>query len=138
MITMSDVMRHCRNWFVAKEAYGQYAIVDGAINLPDLLPGQSYIINGSTFNDGMHDSTTGLVDETFTGLIQYQAIPQDFKNFVLEVQMWEEKYGAVSDSPYQSESFGGYSYTKKDAGNGGMAWYDIPSIKARLSHWRKT
>jgi len=136
VITMQDVMRKCRNWFVRRESYGTYTIVDGVINLPDLLPGQSFIINGSVFNDGMHDDTTGLVDETFTGVIQYQNIPQEFKNFVTEIQMWEEKYGAVSDSPYQSESFGGYSYQKKEEGNGGTAWYNIPSIKARIASWR--
>jgi len=137
MITIADVMRKCNNFFVYAHEAGDFAIVDGAITLPERKPGQYYMISGSIFNDGVHDSCEGLTDEKFYGVIKYLAIPQDFLNLVYEVQMWEQKYGAVADSPYKSESFGGYTYTKDDSSGGALAWYDIPSIKCRLAHWRK-
>ena len=54
------------------------------------------------------------------------------------VELWREKYGAVMDSPYTSESFGGYSYTKANGagdstGSGG--WQ--AAFRARLNPYRK-
>ena len=46
------------------------------------------------------------------------------------------KYGEKSLSPYQSESFGGYSYTKASASNGDQVdWKTV--FRSRLNRWRK-
>ena len=136
MVSIADVMRHVNNFFEVGTRTGKFSVEGGSINLPDLLPGQYFWIYGSIFNDGLHDSTDGLVDEVFNGDVVYMAVPRDFLNLCVEIQMWDQIYGDVSASPYKSESFGGYQYTK-DGNDGGMAWYDIPSVKNRLNAWRK-
>jgi hypothetical protein len=49
-----------------------------------------------------------------------------------------EKYGKAAESPYVSESFGGYSYTKSggyEADGGVNNW--VTAFKTRLAQWRK-
>ena len=54
-----------------------------------------------------------------------------------EIQKWQEKNGEASVSPYQSESFGGYSYSKAtDAETGGAVTWQS-AFKRQLSAWRK-
>ena len=54
-----------------------------------------------------------------------------------EIEAWEAKNGEVASGVYQSESFGGYTYTKAtDAATGGaMSWQSV--FRSRLSAWRK-
>lgn len=111
--------------------------------------GQYYRIAGSVFNDGVHKydaslSDMGLKDETFNGSIWLMAIPDEVIDLANDIEAWNTMYGAVDGanmSPYQSESFGGYSYSKASTGggeNGGgtsITWQD--AFKSRLSSWRK-
>ena len=117
---------------------GTFTIKDGGITLPFLADMQYFRICGSVFNDGLHRyPATDLVDEEFSGAIWALAIPPAVVDLADEIQKWQERNGEASVSPYQSESFGGYSYSKAtDAETGGAVTWQS-AFKQQLSAWRK-
>ena len=137
---LEQVLREVRNWFVADGGVhsGNYTIEDGGITLPFLADGQYFRICGSVFNDGLHQyPAVDLTDETFTGSVWALAVPKAVIELADEIQKWQEKNGEASVSPYQSESFGGYSYSKAtDAETGGAVTWQS-AFKKQLSAWRK-
>ena len=137
---LEQVLMHLKNWFLVPVGIheGTYPIEDGGITLPFLADGQYFRICGSVFNDGLHQyNVLDLTDETFTGTIWALAIPKAVIELADEIQKWQEKNGEASVSPYQSESFGGYSYSKAtDAETGGAVTWQS-AFKQQLSAWRK-
>lgn len=139
---LEQILDHIHNYFIKDVHRGEYKIAANTINLPFLVDGQYFKIVGSIFNDGLHEYPAfNLHDETFEGEIWALAIPNAVINLSREVDDWIEKYGEQAASPYQSESFGGYSYSKKSSGNQSsnrgdvFNWQDV--FKSRLNHWRK-
>lgn len=143
---LEQILMELHNWFRVRDGAngihpGTYAIEDGRIALPFLRHGQYFRIMGSVFNDGLHrygPDMEALTDETFDGTIWALAVPWAVVELAGEIEAWREKYGAVMDSPYTSESFGGYSYTKASGagdstGSGG--WQ--AAFRARLNPYRK-
>ena len=137
---LEQVLMNIRNWFSVDGGIysGAFTIEDGGITLPFLANGQYFRICGSLFNDGLHQyPADDLVDETFNGTIWALAIPKAVIELADEIQNWQEKNGEASVSPYQSESFGGYSYSKAtDAETGGAVTWQS-AFKKQLSAWRK-
>ena len=117
---------------------GTFTIKDGGITLPFLADMQYFRICGSVFNDGLHQyNVLDLVDETFTGTIWALAIPKAVIDLADEIGKWQEKNGEAASSPFSSESFGGYSYSKStDAETGGAVTWQS-AFKQQLSAWRK-
>ncbi len=69
---LEELMRECRNWFVAPNGVhlGTFTVKDGSIALPFLVYGQYFRIVGSVFNDGVYEyGNFYLQDETFEGAI---------------------------------------------------------------------
>ena len=61
-------------------------------------------------------------DERFEGAVWALAVPPAVIALAGEITEWQEKNGEAVLSPYTSESFGGYSYTRAtDAATGGLA-----------------
>ena len=137
---LEQVLMNIRNWFTVDGGIhsGTFTIKDGGITLPFLADGQYFRICGSVFNDGLHQyNVLDLVDETFNGTIWALAIPKSVIELADEIQKWQEKNGEASVSPYQSESFGGYQYSKAtDAETGGAVTWQS-AFKKQLSAWRK-
>ena len=137
---LEQVLMNIRNWFTVDGGIysGTFTIEDGGITLPFLANGQYFRICGSVFNDGLHQyPEDDLVDETFNGTIWALAIPPAVVDLADEISKWQEKNGEASVSPYQSESFGGYSYSKAtDAETGGAVTWQS-AFKKQLSAWRK-
>lgn len=137
---LEEVLKHLKNWFVVPNGihYGQFEIKGGALTLPFLLNGQYYRIVGSVFNDGLHRyGDYDLLTEEFEGTIWALAIPQGVQRLAEEIQEWETKNGAVASGPYQSESFGGYTYSKAtDSSSGGAVTWQS-AFRGRLNPWRK-
>lgn len=135
---LEAILRHLNNWFLVPGGVhaGTYEIKGGGIALPFLQEGQYYRVCGSVFNDGLHQySAPDLTDETFSGTIWALAIPAAVVALANEIAAWQEKNGEAVASPYQSESFGGYSYTKGGSGNGSDSWQSV--FRSRLNDWRK-
>ena len=133
------VLRHLNNWFLVEIHEGTFTVENGSIALPFLQTNQYFRICGSVFNDGLHlYPAVDLTDETFTGTVRVLAVPKAVVSLAEDIAAWEEKNGEAVASPYQSESFGGYSYTKRSAGSEGGAvtsWQG--AFKSRLNDWRK-
>lgn len=147
---LTEICQYLRNWFDRKpdggyhpKFYGDFVIENGAITGIELQPGQYFRIMGSLFNDGVHDTTDTLHDEAFSGAVWFLGFPPSFIALATEIQEWQAAYGGVSSesmSPFQSESFGGYSYSKSSGGSsagGGDAGTWQSAYAARLAPWRK-
>lgn len=136
---LEQVLRHLNNWFLVEIHEGTFTVENGSITLPFLLTNQYFRICGSVFNDGLHQyPAADLTDEMFTGSVWALAVPKAVIDLSVEIEAWQEKNGEAVASPYQSESFGGYSYTKRSAGNDSGAlngWQD--AFRGRLNDWRK-
>ena len=136
---LEQVLRHLNNWFLVEIHEGTFTVENGSITLPFLLTNQYFRVVGSVFNDGLHQyPSTDLTDETFTGTVWALAVPKAVIDLSVEIEAWQEKNGEAVASPYQSESFGGYSYTKRSAGNDSgtlNGWQD--AFRSRLNDWRK-
>ena len=136
---LEQVLRHLNNWFLVEIHEGTFTVENGSIALPFLKTNQYFRICGSLFNNGLHQyPATDLTDETFTGSVWALAVPKAVIDLSVEIEAWQEKNGEAVASPYQSESFGGYSYTKRSAGNDSgtlNGWQD--AFRGRLNDWRK-
>ena len=137
---LEQVLMHLKNWFLVPGGIheGTYTIEDGGIALPFLANGQYFRICGSVFNDGLHQyPASDLKAETFDGTVWALAIPQAVIDLAFEIEEWQKKNGDASVSPYQSESFGGYSYSKAtDSASGGAVTWQT-AFRSRLNAWRK-
>ncbi len=143
---LEDILGHIHNWFdgnIAPIVVTDCEIANG--ELPEsvsILSGAWYRIQGSVLNDGLHLSpSTDLSDETFDGTITILTIPRPLLRLAEEISDWQALYGEATNSPYASESFGGYNYTMRGAsssqgGSGGLTgWREV--FKDRLNQWRK-
>ena len=137
---LEQVLMHLKNWFLVPGGIheGTYTIEDGGIALPFLANGQYFRICGSVFNDGLHQyPASDLKAETFEGNVWALAVPQAVIELASEIEAWETKNGEASVSPYQSESFGGYQYSKAtDSASGGAVTWQT-AFRSRLNAWRK-
>ena len=129
-----------RNWFETDRISGTYTVENGSITLPFLQNGQFFRVVGSVFNDGVHQYPDyAMADETFDGSIWPMSVPPALLRLEEEIKAWQEKNGDIAASPYTSESFGGYSYSKTTSGSatgaGMVTWQSV--FKSRLNQWRK-
>lgn len=158
---LQQILEYIHNYFIKTPYPGQYAIADGilapqqstATQMPALKEGQRFWLEGSDLNDGVytwHESgimddddneAAGLQAETFAGTICALAVPPAVLALAGEINSWVDTNSDMLDSPYQSESFNGYSYTLKNAGSSTGADasdYDWRNhFKKRLERWRK-
>ena len=137
---LEQVLMHLKNWFLVPGGIheGTYTIEDGGIALPFLANGQYFRIFGSVFNDGLHQYPAGdLKTETFDGTVWALDVPQAVIDLALEIEAWQKKNGEAASGIYQSESFGGYSYSKAtdSASGGAVTWQS--AFRSRLDAWRK-
>lgn len=137
---LEQVLRHLNNWFLVDIHEGTFTVENGSIALPFLLTNQYFRICGSVFNDGLHQyPAIDLTDETFAGTVWALAVPKAVVTLSEDIAAWEEKNGEAVSSPYTSESFGGYSYTKASGGKADTTavtgWQD--AFRNQLNAWRK-
>ena len=137
---LEQVLHYLKNWFPVSDGkhYGTFTVKDGKMDLPFLQIGQDSRVIGSVFNDGLHQyPSADLATETFTGCILALAVPKAVVDLADEIKQWNDKNASIVTGPYQSESFGGYSYTLKADGGaeGGTSWQS--TFAGRLNQWRK-
>lgn len=141
---LTELCAELKNYFLrdrdADIHYGEYTISGGSIDLPFLLDGQYFRIVGSVLNDGVYQyPTSDLTDEEFSGAVWAMAVPPAVVALAADIESWNEKNAEALASPYTSESFGGYSYTKATTGgvgtSGAFTWRD--QFASRLAKWRR-
>lgn len=94
---------------------GMFTIENGVIDLPFLMDGQYYIIEGSVFNDDqVHQHPAyNLQDESFYGRIVPLKIPKAILQKLPEIESYEawRNKRISTGGDFTSESFNGYSYS---------------------------
>lgn len=119
---ISNYCADCKNYFLkngsADVHAGIYTIENGVISNTDfLIDKQFFAIKGSKLNDGVYYNTPEgcgmLLDETFKGAIWDMSVPPAFLEFCESAEAYKAKYNelGLSFTGFQSESFGGYSYS---------------------------
>lgn len=138
---LTELCAELRNYFLRSESdihEGEYTIKDGKIDLSNILvEGQYFRIVGSVLNDGVHRyPAVGLADETFKGAVWAMAVPPSVVALASEIKDWTVRNNEALKTPYTSESFGGYSYSKA-TGTGGKAYSWQDQFSSRLNKWRR-
>lgn len=143
---LEEVLRYINNRF-DRDAHdrpygvksGTFTIEGGSLSADWLADGQYYWLEGSLYNDGLHLYPDGdMADEVFNGKVILLAIPRQVVAIADEVDSWTTANAKALNGPYQSESFGGYSYSLAGASGG-----DVPTSEwqakfgPRLRQFRK-
>lgn len=135
---LEQVLTYLNNWFLVDIYEGTFTIQDGGITLPFLQNGQYFRIMGSVFNDGLYQyPSDSLVDEEFSGTVWTLAVPKAVIQTAKEMTTWEAKNGAAASGPYQSESFGGYSYSKASGSSASGTMTVFDAFSSRLRAYKK-
>lgn len=139
LLLLEDVMTYCANFFERGGYKSNFTIANGTLSgVSFLQPGQYYRIVGSVFNDGLHqfgNDTDTLTDETFYGDIYPLAPTRAFLALAASIAAWRGKHEAAARSPYTSEGFGPYSYSKSSGKAGDNGWQ--AQFALELSRYRK-
>ena len=136
---LTEICAELRNWFVVPNGVHiqTYTISGGSIAPLDFLQeGQYFRIIGSVFNDGVHQyPASDLTDEVFHGAVWAMAVPPAVIDLATEIEEYN-KSDAGKASPYISENFGGYGYTKATGSNGKvLTWKSV--FADALNRYRK-
>ena len=146
---LTELCKEIKNWFTynTPKFFGTFVIEDGKLTGDyGLQENQYFRIIGSVFNDGVYqyNDELELQDETFDGALWAMAVPQEVIALAAEISDWKDKYQTIDSpamSPYNSESFGGYSYSKNGGGSSSGnvdlsgTWQGV--FADRLTQWRK-
>ena len=138
-VCLTEICAELRNWFVVPNGVHiqTYTISGGSIAPLDFLQeGQCCRIIVSVFNDGVHQyPASDLTDEVFHGAVWAMAVPPAVIDLAAEIEEYN-KSDAGKASPFTSESFGGYAYTKAtDASGAPIGWQK--AFASRLNQWRR-
>lgn len=152
---LTELCQYLKNWFELDQMSGEVTITDGTItvvsdsllyggSVPTIQTGQYIHIEGSVFNNGVYQyGEDALTNETFEGTVWLMGIPKAVIDLDAEITAWRQKYEAISSpamSPFNSESFKGYSYSKSTVSGGSgsesaLGWQNV--FGPRLAPWRK-
>lgn len=142
---LTVLCKELNNWFDRERFFGKFSIVNGELTGNfHLQSGQYFRICDSVFNDGVYQyPADGLTDEVFEGAVWAMAVPPAVIAMQTQIEEWLTDDGVQKalKSPYTSESFGGYSYTKASGktsdsgGNTGYTWQ--MQFADELNRWRK-
>ena len=145
-MTITELCHELNNYFDRDfpKFHGAITIEGGKIVDADfqeaIKPGQYFRIIGSVLNDGVYknDESLVLTDELFIGSIWLLAIPKEFVDLCAEMTEWEKNNNKEALSPFTSESFGGYSYSKGSAGKDSFGGVNSMSVfGGRLVKYRR-
>lgn len=139
---ITDFCAELHNWFDVERSIGIFEIKNGTLVIDDMLNGQFFRIIGSVFNDGVYQyPATDLTDEVFDGAVWYMKVPPDALALIDDMTEWETANADALNSPYSSESFGGYSYSKASgastSGGGDGSITAFTHFADKMKRWRK-
>lgn len=146
---LGEICADIKNFFTYKDDIhvGDFVIESGTISPALDIPTDYIRIVGSRLNDGVHKRGKDgfvLVDEAFHGAIWIMSPPADFLALAAEIEAWQDKNGGIDSaamSPFNSESFGGYSYSKSGgsaaggSSSAGASWQS--AFATRLKIYRR-
>lgn len=139
-VSLYELLVYLRNFFPGLHwQFTGEEITNNRLIIPCLETGDYYLIEGSRRNNGIHVyGDSDLRNETYSGIVTEICVPPEVLAILEEINTWQEKNAESVQSPYQSESFGGYSYTKASGSSGSgesTSWKTV--FAPRLRIWRK-
>ena len=144
---LTELCKEINNWFEKERYIGTFTIENNEITgTYSLQENQYFRIVGSVFNDGVYkyDDSLSLTNETFDGAIWAMAVPREVIALAADIEAWADKYQSIDSaamSPFNSESFGGYSYSKSSggssSGNTDLSGTWQGAFADKLNRWRK-
>ena len=152
MSLLFEVCQYLHNWFEPQDGaemtgrfIGRCSIDGGKLYCDgeEIVPknGQYFRLIGS-MQDDVYKYPAILADEEWSGAVWLMNPPAGVLAILQEMQDWQAKHADALTGPYQSESFGGYTYSLKSgtsasgqADNSAGSWQGV--FKSRLNEWRK-
>lgn len=141
---LTEICAYLHNYFDYERHHGNITIVGGVIfcngNEIMLEEGQYFALFRNRIPLGVFNEVPP--DKTFEGSVWLMDVPQAVLNADKWADEWMKQNGgadSASNSPFQSESFGGYSYNKgsNSNGKGGMSVFDNAQFNRMLYPYRK-
>lgn len=137
-----------KNYFIKDRSaihLGDFEVEDGMVSpLNFMKQGQYFRIVGSDLNDGVYlyngEPIATLKDEVFNGAIWAMSVPPSVLALAADIDAWRTENEALDSenmSPYTSESFDGYSYSKGGNSRGGTATSWQSQFADRLKPYRR-
>lgn len=139
---LTKICAYLKNYFDYERHIGTIQIADGVItcNGERIETGQHFALFRDRFVLGVYQAGDEIENKTFDGAIWLMDIPDGVKAADEWAEAWEAENGsAQANGPFQSESFGGYSYSKGTGANGGVgsSVFDQAQMKAMLAPYKK-
>lgn len=144
---LAEVCGYLNNYFDVERHNGVISIQDGVVYCDSkeitMTKGQHFALLRKNFVLGVYEyEKDELKDRVFEGKVWIMDLPDDFVSLVAEITAWQTKYGGAGSgamSPFNSESFGGYSYSKSsgssNSNKSAVAWQD--AYGSRLAKYKK-
>lgn len=137
-VSVAAVMRQINNFFEVGHIDGVITISGNAIIPAPVSPW--CFVKGSMRHDGvwevcggrLQDMDGSLPDEEFDGRVWLLKPPADFLALCAEISAYDDKNPVGA---YQQESFGGYSYMRRQTGSNSTSWQDV--FAGRLVPYRR-
>lgn len=141
---LTEICAYLKNYFDYERCIGTIKIAGGAITCDEepvaIENGQHFALFRDRYCLGVYKAGEEIPDKTFTGAVWLMDVPDAIKKADDWAEEWNQKNGsAAANGPFQSESFGGYSYTKGNSATGGIGSgvFDQAAFKAMLAPYKK-
>lgn len=144
---LTEICGYLNNYFDVERHYGHIRVQGGVVYCDEkqisMDAGQYFALFRKNFVLGVYKyGTDTLEDKQFDGAVWLMDLPQAFLSLVAEITAWQAKYGGVDSaavSPFNSETFGGYTYMKGSSSNSVQGavtdWQGI--YRSRLAQYKK-
>lgn len=141
---LTEICAYLHNYFDYERHSGEISIVSGNIfcngNKITLEEGQYFALFRNRIPLGVFNEVPA--DKKFEGSVWLMDVPKAIIDANEWAEAWVTKNGAATsetNSAFQSESFGGYSYNKgaNASGKGGMSVFDNAQFSRMLNPYRK-
>lgn len=142
---LTEICQYLHNYFDYERHYGDISIIGQSVFCDgkeiEIESGQYFALFRQRIPLGVFQKNE-LTDKTFTGAIWLMDVPKAILDANTWAEQWKVKNMGVdndANSPFQSESFGGYSYNKGTNKNGkaGASIFDNAQFAAMLAPYRK-
>ncbi len=119
-------MRECSNYFMYEKYFGDFSIIDNVLDVD--VSTDFFLINGSKYNDGVHQDNENLFDESFSGYVVILNPPKLFQELSDEIEKFNDENPM---SNLQSESIPNYSYSLVTNSDGAQGWQSVYSSRLK-------
>lgn len=142
---LTEICQYLHNYFDYERHYGDISIIGQSVFCDgkeiDIESGQYFALFRNRIPLGVFQKSE-LTDKSFTGSVWLMDVPKAITDADAWAETWKANNmaaGSEANSVYQSESFGGYSYSKGNNSKGkvGASIFDNAQFAAMLAPYRK-